>query len=40
MSRGGILALYSVGSLWLAVGASIVSIDDLDEKRGFVERVV
>ena len=36
----GRLARYSLGSLWPAIGPTIVPIDDPDEKRAFIERAI
>jgi hypothetical protein len=35
--RAGIIARYSMGSLWPAVGAKVVPIDDPVEKTAFIE---
>jgi hypothetical protein len=38
--RAGMISRYAMGSLWPAIGARVVPIDDPGEKRAFVERAV
>jgi len=38
--QAGLVARYSMGSLWPAIGPRVVPIDDPAEKRAFIESAV
>jgi hypothetical protein len=38
--RAGMISRYAMGSLWPAIGGSVVPVDDPGDKRAFIERAV